>query len=591
MYVSNMTASILKMALAAAVLAALNSCSGILLPEEEITDTRIPLNLEVSVPGMVLSKSPVSGAEGVFGMQLICFDENGLYTGLGSASFTPPSGGATSGSLAGSVPGGTCCIHFIANAGLVPEAAWKSMHEIELIGNLRSDASSTHIMYWGCHREPDPGQMAVWLGSIPRNTIRLLRDRAKITLEEPDTSWDHSSDPSVTEHILSMRFAVCNGRTEGMVAPFDKSTLSFDYDAPLTLPSGHLRYSGDASQLIPCTGEQFLFEDENTLGNSVKVILETTYSRGTGGQTTETVKYHQVMLMSGDYSLYEVRRNHQYNIIVVNLPSALAYDSFQEALDGSPSNNQTVLVTEIVPQINSEDCSFSIQGGTTHIIQKDSGGPQFADIDFSFMKNGAPDPQTDASGFSAEWLSNLYLSYADAPLAIDAVSGRPGYFRMRVPLYQPITNDLKAGKILLRDTRYGLSRFINIYSITAFDFRATLEATSVPGTPFILSFTIPDNYPSSLFPFKVKILTEALSPTSAQNAEKALGVEVRETYPRYGVSWNFCYTYEVFRSGTYTVSFKSLDTSVSAPAVILDADHFGTLDAQGERILDYVRIN
>lgn len=572
------------------MLSILAACAGELSLEDG-DSAPISFRVDISVPGAVLTKSLVSGVEGIYGIQLVCFDTNGLYAGLGAATFAPSGGGGMSGSLVGSVPGNTACIHFIANAGLIPDESWKSMSETDLIGSLFSEESSTHIVYWGFHKESDPESLAGWLDASPRNTVLLLRDRAKITLEKPDEGWNHSVDPSVSEYIISARFAVCNGRSRGMIAPLDRSRLEFGYDAPMTLPSGNIRYRGDASQLVPHTEAQFLFEDENTLENCVKVIMETTYMRGTPGNMAPLVKYHQVMLMDTDYTLYQVRRNHQYNIIVGNLPSSIAYDSFEDALDGSPSNNQTVVVKEVIPQVNSAGCSMTIMGGTSHVIQKDaSGGPLVAEIDFSFMKDGAPDPLMSVSDFTAEWLSNKYLSYPNASISVTEVPGSPGLYRMSVPLYQPITNDLKEGKILLTDTRYGLSRFINIYSVTAFDFAASLDRQD-SSSPFILSFTIPDNYPPDLFPFKVWIITDALNPTAEQNAANALGVEVRETFPKYGVPWNYCYYYVVFGPGTYSVSFMTGDPSITSPTVILDSDYFGTLDAQGDMVLDYVRIN
>lgn len=565
---------LLQKTVALAWLSVLMACAREVLPEKP-GGTSLPFRLDVSVPGIVQTKSLVGGREGIWSMQLICFDENGLYVGLGAAAFSPSEEGGGSGSLVGSVPGNTTAIHFVANAGLIPDERWKWMSELELIGSLQADESHTHIVYWGCHKEADSATLAGWLNASPGNTILLLRDRAKITLEEPDPTWNHSAGASVAEYIVSARFAVCNGRCKGMTAPFDRSLLDFDYDAPLTLPSDPSRYRGDASQLVPHTEEQFLFEDENTLESSVKVILEITYMRGTPGNMASLIKYHQVMLMDDDYALYPIRRNRQYNLIVGNLPSSVAYDSFEAALAGSPSNNQTVVVKEIVPQVNSSGCSMTILGGTTHIVQKDAeGGPYMAHIDFSLMKNGAPDPQMSVSDFKAEWLSNKYVSYPDAPLSITEIVGRPGYYRLSVPLYQPITDDLKEGKILLTDTRYGLSRFIKLYSVTAFDFAASLEADSAPHEPYVLAFTIPDHYPPDLFPFKVRILTDALTPTPAQNEQKALGVEVRQTSAQYGVPWNYLYTYEVFGPGAYAVSFQSKDASQTSPGVILDADYF-----------------
>ncbi|MBO6169254.1 MAG: hypothetical protein J6O51_04705 [Bacteroidales bacterium] len=575
-----------------AALAVLSSCSRETVGVS-VSDAGSPLHLDVSAPGTISTKSSVSGTEGIFSMQLICFDVNGLYSGLGSVSFVPASGGSElSGTLAGYVPSTTASIHFIANAGLIPDDSWKTSTENDLIGSMCSDVNYTNIVYWGYHRESSPESMAQWLDASPMNVIELLRDRAKITVENPDSTWNHSADPAVIETIVDVRFAVCNGRSSGKIAPFDKSSLTFSYDAPLSLPDDASRYTGSSSELVPITEEQFLFEDENSLENYVKVILETTYQQEISGVQTTLVKYHQVMLMDSEFSLYEIRRNHRYNIILRNLPSSIAYDSFEAALAGGPANNQTVVVQDIVPQISSEGYSMAILDGTSHVFQKDAGGgPATAVIGFSFLKDGLADPDTSISDFAAIWLSNKYVSYPNSVMTITDSLGTPGYFQLHVPLYQPISSDLKEGRILLTNQKYGLSRYINIFSITAFDFNASLQASSSPDNSYNLTFTIPDNFPEALLPFKVKLLTEDLTPTSGQNADKALGVEVHETYPAYGVSSNYYYTYEVSAAGTYSISFVAVDPANTHPSIIVDADYFGTLDSEGNMVLDYVLLN
>ena len=538
--------------------------------------------LKTEIPAMAQVKSAVSGTEGIHAMQLLCFDSNGLYIGLGTVF------ASGEGTIQGTVPSSTVCIHFIANAGLVPQEDWRGLSENVLINSLTASTSNTHIIYWGFHREADPEAMYAWLNASPANTVLLLRDRAKITMSEPDQSWDHDASASVTENILQARFCVCNGRVRGQIAPFDRATLSFSYDGPLTLPEETSRFQGSPDELSPCSGAQFLFEDEGKLENPVKVILEITYRSVSAGVTTDFIKYHQVLLMKDDYSLYEIRRNHQYNIIIGNLPSALGYDSFDDAVAGNPSNNQTVVVQEIVPHISSAEYDIHILGGTTHVFQAPVEG-NYAVIHFTYLKSGAADPSIGTDNFSVTWLSNKYVAYPDMDILLRNGT-EPGTFDILVDLYQPITEDLKSGKLLLMDKTNGLARFINVYSITAFDFNASLEpAGGLPGQ-YRLNFNIPENYPAALFPLTVRIATEDFKATSSQNADKALGVIIEDTDAVIGTSWDYWYTYQADAPGSHTVMLEVVAGRTGTLCIYLCANHFGTLDANGICTSGYVRL-
>lgn len=547
-----------------------------------ITEQGIRFSLNTEIPAIAQVKSAVSGVEGIHAMQLLCFDSNNLYIGLG-AVFS-----CGDGSIQGTVPSSTTCIHFIANAGLIPQDSWRGISENVLINSLTATISNTHIIYWGFHRENDPESMYAWLNANPANTILLLRDRAKITMSEPDSTWDHDASASVTENILQARFCVCNGLESGRIAPFDRATLSFSYSAPLTLPDDVSRFHGNEDELTPCSGAQFLFEDEGSLENPVKVVLELTYKRYSATDTTEFIKYHQVLLMKDDYSLYEIYRNHQYNIIIGNLPSALGYDSFADAVAGSPSNNQTVVVQEIVPRISSEEYDIYILGGTTHVFQAPVES-NYAVISFTYLKSGAADPSIGTDNFSLVWMSNKYVAYPDMDIILRNGTD-PGTFDILIDLYQPITEDLKSGKLLLMDKTNGLARYINVYSITAFNFNAGLEPAPGIAGQYRLSFDVPGNYPAALFPLTVRIATEDFKATSSQNAEKALGVIVEETNPLIGAAWDYWYTYQVDAPGTQTLMLEPVPGRTGTLQVYLCADYFGTLDSNGNCTEGYVRL-
>lgn len=528
------------------------------VPDGEGIGFSLRLEIPSTSPG---TRSVVSGTEGIHGMQMLCFDENGLYVGLGSVTLRPS--GDTGGVIEGQVPSVTSAIHFIANAGLVPQDSWRGLPEALLVGSVRASAQNTHIVYWGYHREDNPGDLESWLSAVPSNTVSLLRDRAKVTLGD------------VEEDIHSIRFTVCNGLELGQVAPYDKSRLCFDYDAPLTIPDHVSRAVPDPSEFVSRDSEQFLFEDENTMEDPVKVILETTYAVSSGGEVSYVVKYHQVLLMDSEYSMYRIRRNHRYHIIIGTLPASIGYDSFDAAVEGQPSNNRTVFVHDIVPQVGTEGYELEIKDGTTRVFHDEGGtSGQWARVDFSFMKNGVPDEEASADDFTAVWLSNKYVC---PPGEVPAVhqGDSAGQFYLLMRLYTPITDDLKSGRILLTDTRYGLSRYINIYSITSFEFDAALVQTEDPLNPYILSFTVPDNYPPTLFPMEVKICTEHFKPTAAQNGEKALGVTVGDTMSAFGESWNYWYTFETDCPGRFSVSLAPVEgRSLEDGRIWLSAPHF-----------------
>ena len=536
--------------------------------------------LKADIPALAQARSAVSGVEGVWAMQLLCFDHNDLYLGLGSVTVGPD------GTMSGTVPTSTASIHFIANAGLVPPDGWKGLAENILVSSLTSSVSNTHIVYWGFHKEDGQEEMAAWLNASPANTVLLLRDRAKITMSEPDHEWDHNISVSVMENIVDVRFAAANGLRYGKIAPFNRSTLSFAYDAPLTLPGDDTRFSGDESELVPGNGEQFVFEDSNDIANPVKVILEIQYRSISGADTTFFVKYHQVLLMKEDWSMYEVRRNHQYNLVIGNLPSSLGYDSFSEALRGTPSNNQTVVVQEIVPRISTGEYDISISRGTTQVFQEPVEG-DYAVIGFTYLKSGNADPAIGVDNFSAVWLSNKYVAWPDMEILLRE-GGEPGSFEILVDLYMPITRDLKSGKILLTDKANGLIRYINIYSITAFDFNAKIEATGDTSNPWRLSFDIPENYPASLLPLTVWMATENFKATSSQNADQALGVVVSDTWEITGTALNYWYTYQANATGTHSILLEPVPGRSGLSEIWLYAPHFGSLDADGNRTADYV---
>lgn len=544
----------------------------------------------------------------VTSLQMLCFDSYGTYVGRRTATALESDGTTPDkGTFTGTVPDVTAHIHFIGNLLLSFPSTSIGKHENVLMHSLETStlySSAPTMVYWGYVRKDNAAEMQAWLNPTDENethTVYMIHDRAQVQLatktEGGTTTVDFNDD-----HIQSIdQWIISNGRERGYIAPFNQATAQSDPFSSYYTESGGTRtaapvfteyegerYTATEAKLANATDPLFLYEDINQLGdgatNTVKVILKVTYK--TGGIITEAnkVRYQVVLLQDKDKNQLRITRNHRYVIHLDRMPYELGYENLADAAAATSfTNGQMVSVAEAVSNITNGEIAMQMNDGKTSVIyQQASDANSTKLIPFSFANmdgTGAPytlddngDPTTtkvSASDFTVVCDHNTgALSTNTADLKIndyDPTTGE-GHISMKTG---SISTSLQEAKVTITDKNYGMSRVLNVYTITNFTLSATLELVAgkqrenVSGNytcpTYKLSLTLPGNFPEGLYPITVKFATSTLnafSDTSADQAHGSFGISVESTsgltsgtsataWNYNANNWGYWYTYDI----------------------------------------------
>ena len=293
------------------LLAACTDEIGVITAGEETVDGTMKVSLTVAMPDYVRE----TRAEGSINrMDLLCFDDKGIFIGKGTDIKVTPSD-AVHGSLTGYVPNNTCRIHFIANSDVISYSAvneWIGRNENSLVGSLTNKTGS--VSYWGYVSKNTIEEMKTFLQN---GKVYLVRDCAKITIGH------------VAEGYEVKGIAVCNTWNSSAIAPFQ-----YDSDAPfhyykkdgeiasvdignVTIPIGATKKVNPADVVAPVPAETLLYEQQNALTDPVKVILKI--------QHNGSEAYYLIYLMNDNNQQYAIIRNHEYRININSLSDASGY--------------------------------------------------------------------------------------------------------------------------------------------------------------------------------------------------------------------------------------------------------------------------
>lgn len=393
-------------------------------------------------------------------MQLLCFDDDGFYLGMGDGTTITPET-KYKGSMAAKVPTGTCRIHFIANAKLENNAKWIGMNENTLIASLTAE-DGDDMVYWGYKKCDTPEEMSTFLEGD--NEVLMLRNEAKVSVTNEPKEGEDLGEDAISEIYLT----VCEDLKYGTLAPFDYSNLDnpFTYDktsnTAVTLPADTTKRTSPTD--VGNDTEQFIFEASNSTKQPIKVVLKVTYQDG-------SVKYHQIQLRDNEYDLHKIRRNHDYQIKIQKLDKDLGYDSFEGAVNGNPSNNPSASVDDVVPEVSKDDYTLRIIGSTS-VLYNEAGEKT---VQFQFLG----DNTMTAENFKVEWSENNGISPIESLEFTYDKDTQTGTITFPI---DNVTASLQDGVILVRDTKYGLERNVHIYAVNELDFNGNIEISSVTKT-------------------------------------------------------------------------------------------------------------
>lgn len=323
--------------------------------------------------------------------------------------------------------------------------------------------------------------------------------------------FDNYYDPTVTPHLK-----------EDRLTPYDKS-------------DGH-RYTATEADMITIYNNGlsvdaplFLFEDQNSADNPPKLILKVWYTRD---GKADIVKFHTLMLLNENSQPCTIYRNHSYILDIFGLPwEGLGYLSFADAVNSTTyANNMTVTISDKVPEVNDGRFKLSVVGDTYLIFQDPADQGQTKDIYFEYAvaKSGESTSEVTVDDFTAAWSTTVRPTFADNNVTVTQVSNNGSVFRGKISftLGTTIGANLQSGQIELHESKTGMSRFINIYTISQFNYlpvgasaptlvrdgTATRQVNSVDCNTYYMDVRIPGDYPLGLYPIKIRMASTTLNP-------------------------------------------------------------------------------
>ncbi len=476
------------------------------------------------------TKAQAKGQEGIDAnsMQILCFDASGNFISM-AKDVKNTASNDTDHTVTATVPNTATTLHFLANANITPGNDWTGKSEIDILALLKSSyENNKKFVYWGSVKKNTVEDMKTFLNGGTKDTINILRDRAKVTVTNND------------EDIDTVTLTVCNALPKGMMTG-DGKTVNLPTDVT---PNDYIDGTED-----DLSETAYAFEHPNKSGNYLKVILKATYN-----DASSTVRYHQIILENDSHEAYQILRNHEYKITVSKLSKDAGYDSFVAAQQGTPSNNAFVTIDDKIPEVSDGEHSLSIDNGTYIVLN--TGATESQSIAFTYT--GGSDMTKDS--FKATWVENDGLATSDEPTV--SYSGGKGTITYTL---SDITSTLKTAKLQLLDTKNGLSRTIHLYSITQFNFNATFKSSDgtanqlgkAEGSQGTLTVTVPDDYPTELLPVEFKIASNDINPLN-------LGVEVSSTSElKDGKDWNCWFVYKAHIKKSHEITIKNVRTATA----------------------------
>lgn len=510
------------------------------------------------------TRSMVSGTETpVTVMQMVCFDAKGLYLGIRNAIVTNDDPTATgfydSGVIKGTVPEGTSRIHFIANRDLSIPLSFTvgTPEETVMISPELStkfdDADHQKVCYWGYHKEGSADAMKAWLNpTAAHDPVYMIRDRAKIEFRYNDTN---ASVP-----VTKIEWLIHNGRDRGYLAPDKKhwgdgttqywgNSTQSDHESDIISSAGMNEYKTSgryslwtsedenedenfdvAYQSGTTTSQpQFLFDDDNTDIDDLKVIIRVTY---TVNSKPETV-YHVIKLNkeksegSDVKELYDIVRNNTYYIKSKNLdPTIASYKTLKEAIDGTEYMNAEFEVDRTIAEISNNQYTLQIKlpNETTSIVLNTE-GDHTMDFVFRMAADVSQPGSTDPNDFKVYWEKSQTFCENTLGLVYNSALKQ---FKITATVKEgQLSERLQDQWIVVEHKASGLKRFIHVFVIDQFRYKLYPTLTKV-GDDYKLSFQLPPMehtqflpdgsgnpeeliYPESLYPIDVKFTTNTLN--------------------------------------------------------------------------------
>lgn len=470
------------------------------------------LSFLMSIPEFQTSSRAIDETS-ISKIDLMVFDEKGLFVERVKATDV----NSSARTFNAVVSSRARIIHFIANySGLdnFDERANLEKSENQLIPAL--EVTDNELVFWG-RAEISPGATRV--------SVEFIRNLAKVTVESEDT------------HFVIQGYSLCNYATNGTVSPFVNGKFEYSEDIPtigtrLTMNNT----ATDANDM----DTKYMCEYTNPTDNETYVILKATFWGG-------DPKYYKVLLADSNDNPYTIVRNVNYHIIVKHMAVDVGSDTFGEAKNGTPINNQYADVMKDSPSV-SDDAGHSLTvTPLTHLF-----------VDAGTMKS-------DIS-IEGDWGDVSYVVLSDENAILSNIHCTN----------TGITADVR--KVDVRSSaqirvKYGrLARTISVVASPEYFLEASTSLTgySEADEEVTLTFNLDENYPDAatypeLYPIECHIKTDNLYPVDDAGKKMLIDFDY--------VKGEYWYTYLAQSTGEYSLKFKTKLGSVD-DEVKVESEYF-----------------
>ena len=506
------------------------------------------------VPGMeqVMTKAVDPDGAGVQQMTVFCFDQNSFFISTVTASLTPDNDTPSlSGKFSVTVPDHAVTLQLVGNQNLTyfNEDNYRGMSEVDVMAALES--SSGRMIYWA--RETVENLKA---HTSPANSIKLLRNQAKVTLKVADGV-----------NFEQQGWVVVNSNSFGTVAPYSPENGGFvapTLDAPfITLPDNNAKL-GDYLD-VRTNEEEYIFETENTEADPIDFIVK-------GSQNGGESLYYRVSLIDEAGNNVLIMRNHHY---VVNIVGDLYYGqkTFADALEAPATNNVWVSVSDNIAEVM--DTEYRLAVDETAVVIGES---EFKDPNTYYLYYTLEDLDGDAlTAADVYWMEGNNVALNSFTHTFDPATGRG---TIVVTLNQMGGLQHREGTLFLKKGR--LSRKIKVVTVKEQKFEPAWITTNVygvgTGENVTMMFTIPENCPQELFPMNVLVSVNALD---IRNESGMTLPVIRAGEEGYGEDNGIGYKYvlNVTETGIQRIYLKTIleQETGSSIDVTIEAEHFQTL--------------
>lgn len=510
-------------------------------------------------PEEVSTRSIDADGWGIQTLWLFNFDAEGTFLGRSQATLTGGDVIDAQRTFTATVSSRTRIVHLLANQnldGVFDDNANLGAHENAVMTSLVS--TSGRLIYWGRVDLTSATDATNFKTQFEALTIPMYRNQAWIS---------HTLDSGVSGFEVTGS-AVCNVYVNGTSIPFNSNTNTFDWPevwttSPyVTTPIDHTKV---ADVGVDTEENKYVFETSNTGEDEIYLIYEIQKD----GEPTP--RYYKVAMVDENKDPLPIYRNYHYIVHFTDTPSGNGSASFEEAQEAAPINNTWVSVDASIPSIgNDTEGRLTIEGETTVIYT--TGG--LKELHYTY---------TGYKEVTVTWLSDDGVAASDVLTHVrDGQNGTISFTANAMAEGQVCrgTIQVKAGPLV---------RYINIVTVRTFSFEPVWCSWGVyngeAGQDVGLTFTIPDTYPTELFPLRCLISTDKLSGSGVvpldviypTNEDGTPNEEYGEVVDDIG----YKYVYMADEPGMQIIYFQTnYPTSETSGTIRIEADYFETLDKE-----------